>query len=116
MLGLWGLLAALAVQGGAESPELWGQNGQFGVFGTPALHPELFPQCGQPGSCLCSEQMVQGEGRGWWLGLAALLGHLGHPMARSPIGTRSVASSQLGLILLALGEQPNLLFRPCGLQ
>lgn len=35
-LGLWGLLAALAVRGGGEGPELWGDNGQFGMFCTPS--------------------------------------------------------------------------------
>lgn len=50
-----------------------------GCFAPQKLHPEWFPPCEQPGCSLCSEQTVLGQGRGWWLGLAALLGHLGAP-------------------------------------
>ena len=35
-LGLWALLAALAVWGGGKGPELWGDNGQFWMFCTLA--------------------------------------------------------------------------------
>lgn len=65
----------------------------LGCFAPQQLHPKLFPRCGQPGSCLCSEQTVLGRGRGWWLGLAVLLGHLGAPHGEKSHGHTTPGSA-----------------------
>lgn len=69
---------------GLRAPRFGVRMASLGRFAPQQPHPKLFPQCGQPGSCLNWEQMMLGEGRGWWLGLAELLGHL-----RAPHGQES---------------------------
>lgn len=73
----------------------------LGCLAPQQLHPELFPQCGQPGSCLCSEQMVLGEGRGggWGWPHPSPVGQL--PMAAVGSGSRAFRGLEL-LQLLAL--------------
>lgn len=49
---------------GLRAPSFGVRMDDLGCSAPQQLHPKLFPPCGQPGSCLCAQQVMLGRAEG----------------------------------------------------